>query len=201
MTAPSSGRSWRTLVWTAVGVFFHYTLGLALAVMLNRRLALRGIYRVVLVLPWAVPAFVTALAWRFLFNPSNGGINKMIAAVTPWEGPAWLAEPGWALVSVIATNVWLGMARGGVVMAVTGTSARPDRAVGVGAAVPPGHGRRPRDEQRTLAVGMQSFVTQYETNWGAMAAAAVLVTIPAAVVVMFAQRHLVAGLTAGGAKG
>lgn len=57
------------------------------------------------------------------------------------------------------------------------------------------------DERRTLAVGLQTFVTQYETHWGYLAAAAVLITVPAAVVFMFAQRHLVTGLTAGGAKG
>ena len=53
-----------TLVWTVACVVFHYGLGLGLAVMLNRRFRGRGFYRVALILPWAVPSFVAAFAWR-----------------------------------------------------------------------------------------------------------------------------------------
>ncbi|KPI02149.1 MULTISPECIES: sugar ABC transporter permease [unclassified Streptomyces] len=57
------------------------------------------------------------------------------------------------------------------------------------------------DEHLTLAGGLQTFVTQYTSNWGAMSAASVLIAIPAAVFFLFAQRHLVAGMTAGATKG
>lgn len=57
------------------------------------------------------------------------------------------------------------------------------------------------EEEKTLAVGLQSFVGQHTSEWGAMTAASVMITVPAGVVFFFAQRHLVAGLTAGGTKG
>ena len=57
-----------TLVWTLACVAFHYGLGLGLAVMLNRNFRGRGFYRVALILPWAVPSFVAAFAWRFIFD-------------------------------------------------------------------------------------------------------------------------------------
>ncbi|KJY36670.1 MULTISPECIES: sugar ABC transporter permease [unclassified Streptomyces] len=57
------------------------------------------------------------------------------------------------------------------------------------------------DEHLTLAGGLQTFVTQYTSNWGAMSAASVLIAIPAAIFFLFAQRHLVAGMTAGATKG
>ncbi|MEV8531260.1 carbohydrate ABC transporter permease [Streptomyces sp. NPDC051211] len=57
------------------------------------------------------------------------------------------------------------------------------------------------EENLTLAGGLQTFVTQYTSNWGAMTAASVLIAIPAAVFFVFAQRHLVAGMTAGATKG
>jgi len=57
------------------------------------------------------------------------------------------------------------------------------------------------DEKKTLAVGLQTFVTQFKQEWGYLAAASILITIPAAAVFFFAQKHLVAGLTAGGTKG
>jgi arabinogalactan oligomer/maltooligosaccharide transport system permease protein len=52
----------------------------------------------------------------------------------------------------------------------------------------------------TLAVGLQSFVSQYESQWNLMAATSVLIAIPAALVFYLVQRHLVSGLTAGAAK-
>jgi arabinogalactan oligomer / maltooligosaccharide transport system permease protein len=57
------------------------------------------------------------------------------------------------------------------------------------------------NDKMTLAVGMRQFVGQYDTQWGLMTAASVLVAIPAVVFFFFAQKHLVAGLTAGGTKG
>ncbi|GLX01138.1 carbohydrate ABC transporter permease [Microtetraspora sp. NBRC 16547] len=56
------------------------------------------------------------------------------------------------------------------------------------------------DESYTLAVGMQSFVSEYRAEWGYMTASAVLIAIPAAVVFLLVQRHLVTGLTAGATK-
>jgi arabinogalactan oligomer/maltooligosaccharide transport system permease protein len=53
----------------------------------------------------------------------------------------------------------------------------------------------------TLGAGLQQFVPQFSPRWELLTAGAVLITIPAAIVFFFAQRHLVAGLTAGGTKG
>lgn len=57
------------------------------------------------------------------------------------------------------------------------------------------------DNQFTLAYGLRQFVPQFNPQWEYLTAAAVLVTVPAGLVFMFAQRHLVSGLTAGGTKG
>ncbi len=57
------------------------------------------------------------------------------------------------------------------------------------------------DRKFTLAYGLQQFVPQFNPQWQYLTASAVLVTIPAALVFFFAQRHLVGGLTAGSMKG
>ncbi len=57
------------------------------------------------------------------------------------------------------------------------------------------------DNKFTLAYGLQQFVPQFNPQWEYLTAAAVLVTVPAGLVFLFAQRHLVSGLTAGGTKG
>jgi arabinogalactan oligomer / maltooligosaccharide transport system permease protein len=57
------------------------------------------------------------------------------------------------------------------------------------------------EEKYTLAFGMQTYVGQFKTEWGDLAAASILVTMPALVVFYVVQKYLVSGLTAGGTKG
>lgn len=58
-----------------------------------------------------------------------------------------------------------------------------------------------RESAFTLPVVLQSYVGEYDTQWGAFAAGAVLVSVPVMVLFYVAQRQLVSGLTAGGVKG
>lgn len=106
------GHFWRefanTLVWTVSCVFFHYTIGLGLAVLLNRRLSARGVYRVLLIVPWAVPAFISAFAWKFLFNPKFGLINNVLSNLG-FEPVEWFNHRWTSLFAAIVTNVWLGV--------------------------------------------------------------------------------------------
>jgi arabinogalactan oligomer / maltooligosaccharide transport system permease protein len=57
------------------------------------------------------------------------------------------------------------------------------------------------DESKTLAVGLQVFVQQNRTEWGHLAAASILVAIPAVIVFYLVQRFLVTGLSSGAVKG
>jgi len=57
------------------------------------------------------------------------------------------------------------------------------------------------DKKLTLGAGLQQFVPQFNQRWELLTPAAILILIPAAIVFFFAQKHLVAGLTAGGTKG
>ncbi|TQS27075.1 carbohydrate ABC transporter permease [Microbispora sp. KK1-11] len=102
------GRLAWTVVWTVVCVALHVGIGLGLAMLLNRPMRLRSLYRILLVLPWAVPAFVSAFIWRYLLNGEFGVVNAMLRAAG-FAGIRWLDDPFWAKVSVIACNVWLGV--------------------------------------------------------------------------------------------
>jgi arabinogalactan oligomer / maltooligosaccharide transport system permease protein len=99
----------KTVVWTAVNLFFHVVIGVFLAVVLNQK-EIRGkaLFRAILILPWAVPQLIVALTWRGMFNAEYGAINLML---TRWFGLApveWLRHPTEAFIAVIVTNVWLG---------------------------------------------------------------------------------------------
>lgn len=96
-----------TVIWTFTCVFFHYLLGLLSALMLNRPMRGRSVYRILLIIPWAVPAFVSTFAWRFIFNTKYGLLTTMLDTVG--LGPyGWLEDPTLARFSVILVNVWIG---------------------------------------------------------------------------------------------
>ncbi|WP_370152896.1 sugar ABC transporter permease [Streptacidiphilus sp. EB129] len=56
-------------------------------------------------------------------------------------------------------------------------------------------------DKYTLAVGLKTYISQFNSQWNYMAASAVLIAVPAGVVFYLVQKHLVSGLTAGGTKG
>lgn len=97
-----------TVVWTVSCVAITFVIGLLLANMLNRRVRGRALYRMALILPWAIPAFVSIFAWRMLFNERSGILNAALEG-GGLSGMTWLTDPFWAKVSVIAVNVWLGV--------------------------------------------------------------------------------------------
>ena len=99
---------WKTIIWTAVNVFFHVSIGVFLALLLNRKLPGRGIYRTLLILPWAVPQYITALTWRGMFNHEYGAINLAITRYLGMPAVNWLSQPFETFSACILANVWLG---------------------------------------------------------------------------------------------
>jgi arabinogalactan oligomer / maltooligosaccharide transport system permease protein len=93
-----------TVAWTVINVLLHVTLGLILGVALSRPfLKLKAVYRVLLIVPWAVPSYVTALAWKGMFHRQYGAINALLGSET-----SWFASFSGAFTANVATNVWLG---------------------------------------------------------------------------------------------
>jgi ABC-type sugar transport system permease subunit len=65
------------------------------------------VYRSLLILPYAIPAFISALIWRGLFNTDLGVINQILQA-TIGSSVRWLQDPLWAKVALLILNLWLG---------------------------------------------------------------------------------------------
>ncbi len=99
----------KTVVWTLVNIVFHVGLGVWLAVILNKAFIVgKPMWRVLLILPWALPQYITALTWRGMFNYEYGAVNLLITEVFGASPVAWLTSPFEAFVAVILTNIWLG---------------------------------------------------------------------------------------------
>jgi arabinogalactan oligomer / maltooligosaccharide transport system permease protein len=97
--------SW-TFIFAIGSVVSTFIVGLALALLFNRE-DMRGkkVYRALMILPYAFPAFLSAYVWKGLFNTENGFINNVILG---GANIPWLTEEGPARIAVLLANLWLG---------------------------------------------------------------------------------------------
>jgi ABC-type sugar transport system permease subunit len=84
---------------------FQLLFGFMLALVMNERLPGLGWLRVIFILPMFVPPVVTGLIWKVLFTQQLGGVNYYLGLVGI-EGPLWLAEPAFALTSIVIATIW-----------------------------------------------------------------------------------------------
>jgi len=121
---------WRLLLfnvtWTVVNVFFHVSLGVAIALALNaKKLIGRRVYRALFVLPWAVPGYITALTWANMYDDRFGAFNQLLSVTNGWLGTSLPTDTKWLTVThppiggpfsflplafycILLANIWLG---------------------------------------------------------------------------------------------
>lgn len=97
-----------TVAFSGLTVLGAGALGLLLACLLNwPALQGRSVYRVVLFLPYAVPAFLSILVFKGLFNQNLGEVNLILGGLFGIQ-PAWFSDPTLARVMLLIVNIWLG---------------------------------------------------------------------------------------------
>ena len=97
-----------TLIWTAIATTLQIGLGLILALLVNdSRIKFKRFIRTFLILPWAVPAFVTILIFAAMFNDKFGTINRDLLSMFNIMIP-WLQDPFWTKTALILIQTWLG---------------------------------------------------------------------------------------------
>lgn len=119
---------WRTIKWTFINLFFHLSIGLGLALLLNtKNLRGRAVYRTILTLPWVIPQVIAVLVWRADFNESVGFINQFIQMTNQlfsfelggtvyfpltwlgFETKAWFLDENALFTAACIVNIWLGV--------------------------------------------------------------------------------------------
>ncbi|HEY1555206.1 MAG TPA: sugar ABC transporter permease [Kofleriaceae bacterium] len=97
-----------TVVWTVANIALHVTIGVALALVLSRKwLRGRRVFRMLLILPWAIPNYITALMWHGMFQGQYGAINSLLH----WFGisdVSWFSSWSTSFTANVVTNTWLG---------------------------------------------------------------------------------------------
>jgi multiple sugar transport system permease protein len=100
----------RTVLWTAVAVALKTVIGLVLGLLLNRHSRVRKLIRTLVLVPWATPAPIAAMIWRWTFNSEFGLLNYFMKQTgLNSSPPAWLATPKTAFWANLIVDVWIGI--------------------------------------------------------------------------------------------
>ena len=97
-----------SFVWALLSVLLTFALGMSLSLLVGDKF-LKGkvVYRVLLIIPYAIPFFISVLVFRGLLNQEFGIINDLLARLG-FAKVNWLGDPLMAKVSCLTVNLWLG---------------------------------------------------------------------------------------------
>lgn len=98
-----------SILWTVLVVGFQFIAGLAAALVLNAKFKGRWFFRILMVLPWALPGIVVALMWRLILNPDVGTL-QIVTSFFGLPVTDYLGQSSTALVSIVFVAVWKGFA-------------------------------------------------------------------------------------------
>ncbi len=100
-----------TMIWVVFSLALQFVLGFILAMLLEKPFFGRGIYSGLVFYTWALSGFAIGLTWAWLFNGQTTGlINDMLMKINLIDSPiGFLSNPKFAMMSVIAANVWYGI--------------------------------------------------------------------------------------------
>jgi maltose/maltodextrin transport system permease protein len=97
-----------TVAFSAISVVLTFAVGMLLAVILEwKELRFRRAYRTLLILPYAVPAVLSILIFKGMFNQEFGAVNEFLRAIFGFA-PEWETNPWGARAMILLVNVWLG---------------------------------------------------------------------------------------------
>ncbi|QEW02289.1 carbohydrate ABC transporter permease [Microbacterium lushaniae] len=114
------------IVWAGSVALLTLVSAMGLALLLNSDLRLKGLTRVLALIPWAMPPVVIAIVWRMIYNPNSGPLNGTLS----WfgiPGVNWLGDFSTALPAVIVVGVWAGIPQTTVLLLAGMQSIAPEQ--------------------------------------------------------------------------
>ncbi len=100
----------RTFTFTFLSLLFQFVIGFSLALLFNLRFPLRRVARSLIIIPWLLPLLITGFIFRFLLQTEAGAVNQVLQNLHLISHPiGFLTVPGWAYVSVLIANIWIGI--------------------------------------------------------------------------------------------
>lgn len=100
----------RTFSFTVLSLLFQFIIGFALALLFSLKFPLSRFARSLILVPWLLPLLVTGIIFKFLFQLQAGAVNQILQDLHLISHPiGYVLSPGWAYVTVLITNVWIGV--------------------------------------------------------------------------------------------
>jgi multiple sugar transport system permease protein len=100
---------WNSFYYSIASVLIKFGIGLVTALILNVKFPLRGLVRVLIIIPWAISPYVAAMTWRWIFHDPNGFLNIVLMSMHVIRQPiSWLSDQTYAMLCIIAASVWQG---------------------------------------------------------------------------------------------
>ncbi|AJS61003.1 sugar ABC transporter permease [Paenibacillus sp. IHBB 10380] len=98
-----------TIIWAVLSTVTTYFGGLLVALLINQKgIKFKGLWRTILIIPYAIPQLISLLVMRNMFNGQFGPVNQYLGYFGFGQLP-WLTDPFWAKVTVIVVNMWVGI--------------------------------------------------------------------------------------------
>lgn len=98
-----------TIIWAVLATVTTYFGGVLVALLIQQKgIRFKGVWRVILIIPYAIPQLISLLVMRNMFNGQFGPINQYLRYFG-LEGLPWLTDPIWAKFTVIIVNMWVGI--------------------------------------------------------------------------------------------
>jgi ABC-type sugar transport system permease subunit len=116
----------RTIYWTLGTIVLEYAIGLPLALLLNRKFRLNGIFSGLILLPWVTPSIVAAYTWRWLLDSEYGIVQAVLHDLGLAGERSLLAEPNRVLPTLIVISAWKGAPFMAIALLATLKSIPPD---------------------------------------------------------------------------
>ena len=114
---------WNSVKWVVIVVAAQFLLGLMLALLLNSKFRLKGLYQSVVFLPWAVSSYLIGLIFKFIFNERNGLFNFVLQKLGFIDGPiSWLGDTGRSMIGPMIGMIWYGIPFFGIMILAALTS-------------------------------------------------------------------------------
>lgn len=98
-----------SIVWTIASLAGQIFIGFTAALCVNRVKHLKGVYRTLMIIPWAFPSIVIALSWKWILNGVSGFLpNLLVELGICSELPQFLSDSGMVFITLVLINIWFG---------------------------------------------------------------------------------------------
>ncbi|MCD9022857.1 carbohydrate ABC transporter permease [Cohnella silvisoli] len=102
--------------WNSLKITFNFAfvtvigsllVGLFAALLLNNKIRARGLFRTLLLIPWAIPLVIVGMIWKLILHPNYGSLNALLMkAGIIQHNIVWLSDANWSLVMLFISEIW-----------------------------------------------------------------------------------------------